>query len=550
MRKLLLVFIILFNCISGYTQSYLVEGTALLENQTNHSQILIMMERIAPTSLTYFVITDSAGYYYETVEGGIYDITYSKEGYITETTTDVPIYSNTILPDIMLEMEGLSGMLSGVLQPGEYYISGDIEVPVDDTLIIKPGVKLLFGEGVSFISRGTLLSNGTVDDSIIYINKNPGEHWKGLDIKSINVSQLSYIRVQGSSSTGISITGNCHLTNSTICYNEATYGGGGLAVCTGDFSTATLTNCRIHNNLSNKGGGISISYSVDNPNFKERPVISNCIIDNNEAHYGSGLFVSIWFYSGIRIPLIYNCIFTNNQCQDISNGTIQYESGSGPPYIINSIICNNIGYGMVFYSSSSYFGFNNAHNNSTGNFLNPPPYIGNNITTNTNGDSCDAYHNIQMDPMFVYPDTGNYRLMVESPCIDVGLNDSVFVDLDYDGYPRIWDGNGNGDTIVDMGAFEYGASIVGFGTPISNKIHQKIVLYPNPARDHIYIQLKREPGKQMDYRIYDVFGKKIKYGNLNGFNSTKIGIADLTSGLYFITLSSEKSCWNGKLIVR
>jgi parallel beta-helix repeat protein len=63
---------------------------------------------------------------------------------------------------------------------------------------------------------------------------------------------------------------------------------------------------------------------------------------------------------------------------------------------------------------------------------------------------------INVDPLFVDKDGGDLRLSPESPCIDAGSNSlaptSTFID--YWGNPRIFDGDRDGDAIVDMGAHE------------------------------------------------------------------------------------------------
>ena len=61
--------------------------------------------------------------------------------------------------------------------------------------------------------------------------------------------------------------------------------------------------------------------------------------------------------------------------------------------------------------------------------------------SNANGDSCDIYNNIFLDPMF-YATVGDsaYYLTAESPCIDAGDPESP------------WDPD---STIADMGAFYY-----------------------------------------------------------------------------------------------
>ncbi len=54
------------------------------------------------------------------------------------------------------------------------------------------------------------------------------------------------------------------------------------------------------------------------------------------------------------------------------------------------------------------------------------------------------------------PTAGDYSLGSLSPCIDEGFNGAPELPaFDFDGNPRIVDGNDDGDAVVDMGAFEY-----------------------------------------------------------------------------------------------
>ncbi len=72
-------------------------------------------------------------------------------------------------------------------------------------------------------------------------------------------------------------------------------------------------------------------------------------------------------------------------------------------------------------------------------------------------------NNIDADPLFVAPGSGDYRLSPGSPCIDAADNTAVpkGVVTDLDGNPRFvddpcTDDTGNGDPpIVDMGAYEF-----------------------------------------------------------------------------------------------
>jgi hypothetical protein len=90
-------------------------------------------------------------------------------------------------------------------------------------------------------------------------------------------------------------------------------------------------------------------------------------------------------------------------------------------------------------------------------------------------------NNINVDPDFVDatnpdPNLRNYRLHLDSPCIDVGDNRSVPYDADdldgdvnttellpwdLDGHPRFTDGDCNNTEVVDMGAYEFSYAYIG-----------------------------------------------------------------------------------------
>jgi hypothetical protein len=71
---------------------------------------------------------------------------------------------------------------------------------------------------------------------------------------------------------------------------------------------------------------------------------------------------------------------------------------------------------------------------------NPPAGFGVLDRVNYNGDSCDCYYDIFMDPMFVDTTNFNFHLLAGSPCIDAG-NPTFPYDPD--------------STITDMGAYWY-----------------------------------------------------------------------------------------------
>jgi len=68
-------------------------------------------------------------------------------------------------------------------------------------------------------------------------------------------------------------------------------------------------------------------------------------------------------------------------------------------------------------------------------------------------------HNVDKDPLFIDANSGNFYLQSGSPCIDAGTNENApSVDLDFLSRPQ--DGDGDGEAICDMGAYEFvGAEI-------------------------------------------------------------------------------------------
>ena len=114
--------------------------------------------------------------------------------------------------------------------------------------------------------------------------------------------------------------------------------------------------------------------------------------------------------------------------------------------VMNTIIDGNIGNGGIYFyehpATNPYISYSDFFNNQNGNFTgSPPQYLGQIVTLNAKGDSCDTYMNIFKDPLF-YSTTGDsaYYLTAESPCIDAGNPTSL--------------PNPDG-TIVDIGAFYF-----------------------------------------------------------------------------------------------
>lgn len=538
MKKLTLALFLSY-CISIFGQTNLIGGYAFLENQTDHSGIQITLDRQAPSSLTYTAVTDNEGYFSEEIEDGIYDIFYERNGFVNQTIESVSIYSDFQLEDVTLEEEGLSGYLSGQLTQGIYKVSGNITVAQGETLEIEAGTQLLFIPGIEFCIEGQLFANGNETDSIIFSRYDEGTTWGGIKFHDDESSQVSYARIDHAENYGIKVLNENVDNDEKIEICNTVIRDNGIGIYT-NVVNAEFYNLEVYGNTE---CGI-YTYDPDGAiYFAKNLKISNCNLYDNSSSTGEGaIYLSVLTYS-YYINII-NCNIYGNYS---SSGAITVFDVI--PYMANNNIVNNYCYGVyngdyATNTDQSYIGYNNVFNNTSGNYRNPPEYVGDIITMNQNGDSCDAFLNIEMDPLFVDVENYNFHLLDGSPCIDAGNNDSVYLDFDHENNERILDGNNNGNAIVDIGAYEY---VNPTNNSITKKESQKQMsfVYPNPTNGVIY--LTEENFDKIC--IYDVTGRKmlVKFNQKQESNST-IDMSGYKNGIYYIRLVKNNNTYSSIIV--
>jgi len=222
----------------------------------------------------------------------------------------------------------------------------------------------------------------------------------------------------------------CRLSSPTftgckIGYNTGTSLWGGV-VC-GDRSSPSFTNCDISNNTGTaRGGGVWCWLST--PNF------TNCLVAGNSATLGGG-FGCDWNSS----PTLRHCTIYGNTA---TTGAGVYVWGSSPT-INSTIVAFSNGQGIYFQAgAASQVRFCDIYGNTGGNiifFNNDPtqgPFtIGQLTMTNANGDPCDMYWNIFLDPLFLNGPAGDFHLTDYSRCLGAGDNNGL-VATDFEGQPR------------------------------------------------------------------------------------------------------------------
>jgi hypothetical protein len=575
--------VMLFLFLSLLTQifpaTYTVDGYANLEGETDHSGIQVFFQRVAPdNSFSYTVYTNSAGYYSSVVEGGWYDILYSKSEFISKDTADVALYSNMTLANVLLEKKEHCV----IIEAGTHKITESIEVINGDTLIIKPGARLELNPGVSINVNGLLIAEGTEKDSIIFTGYNGGT-WGSVKLNDIcdNNSSISYCYFEKSNSTAVKLyscqvtVSNCTFYNNVSTGNNNTTRGGALSL-SGYYESPIVRDCRFYNNSNESywfgGGAITVENSPDDDiiiyncifrgNTSEEggaifcytadPVLSNCIFENNSADNGGAIYLVVAksdIGASYLNPMISNCIITRNTSYEegagiymdgydltIINSIISTNYGNGifttkDLSIYNSIISSNGGYGIY---NSRVITHNIQYTDVHDGIYNKQPYLLVNVTTNANGDPCDAYQNISMDPRFVDAANGDFRMLSDSPCIDAGINtitDYTFPERDLAENFRIWDGDGNSTILVDMGAYEYGSQDI-----INSPTNINISVIANTLT--ITWDLMTGANSYLIYHSNDPYGSFELIGTL-GTNTWNTTIDSSTKKFYQIVASSD-----------
>jgi parallel beta-helix repeat protein/predicted outer membrane repeat protein len=200
------------------------------------------------------------------------------------------------------------------------------------------------------------------------------------------------------------------------------------------------------NAANNNGGGMYNRFSS--------PIVSNCIFFGNEAGAGGGMA------NEESDPTLINCIFRENSASSGGGGMSNYESA---PTMINCVFWGNSTAG----DGGAIRNWEADHPRLTNCILwnNNPSSLGNRGNWTVSNSHVQGEQSA--DPLFVDPDNGDFHLQSGSPCIDSGTNSTpALPEFDFEGDPRILDGDNDEEPRVDMGADEYGA-LTPAGTPVS-----------------------------------------------------------------------------------
>jgi hypothetical protein len=213
----------------------------------------------------------------------------------------------------------------------------------------------------------------------------------------------------------------------------------------------TLINCK---SFLNRGVGIKMFNRIGDSSEMPCPdyYFFNVQAYNNS---GTGATVNNAIYSGSPVCgpnlYVYNSVFYGNGEEGIALYTPA--PNNSIVNIYNSIIMRN-GYGNPF--DNPPYGYTYGGVSTTQGWNLTSDY--NLYYNNSNGnETCgvEGNHTLGSDPLFANASASNFTLLSGSPAIDKGKDLSGIFNYDFNGRLRPQDGDNNGSSEWDMGAYEY-----------------------------------------------------------------------------------------------
>ena len=343
-------------------------------------------------------------------------------------TVNITVLSGDLDGDDLTDPYGVVTDTANIVGDNAYHVvvsSGVTETAVLDGFIITAGK----ASGAAPHNRGGGLynSNGSPTLANLAFSANQSDSYGGGLYTQIGALTLENCRftnnLAGGSGGGLYNSSGLFSLNGALFEGNRTgpgfNGGGGLSTD----GNPVLTNVILRGNWATYGGGVY--------NGSGNPLFSNALLSGNRAEYGGGIYV----LNGA--PVLDSVTISGNRAAWGGGGL--YRSG-GAASLTNAIVWGNA---ASYDAQITESGVTVAHSIVQGGYA--------------------GMGNLNADPLFVAPahaslaptSAGDYHLRYASPAIDAGDDSAVTQAVDLDGNPRQVDGSGDGNAVVDPGAYEY-----------------------------------------------------------------------------------------------
>jgi hypothetical protein len=339
--------------------------------------------------------------------------------------------------------------------------------------------------------------------------------------------------------------------------------------CLPDSNIVIINNCNTfmnNNNLSNIyirsqiGTKYYISKNYLNSNYNLDNYYQHSISNSNEVYLNNNHFISdsvpstelgIYFVNGVISNNFYNNVDVSMQCGSsgslqlfINNNCKNSEVTFYDEYDISNCIFDDC---ELEFSPSVDTEINNCFFNITAsfNYLNDILFrncfmrgnynlwniqFQNCITTNIIPEQNDAGGNIEidysdLDSIYVDYEAGNYHLLEGSIAIDTGFDSLNFYqafDLDYQ--QRVYDGNGNGESRIDIGPYEYNSTPLGgidgytFNPDSGEQVDYVLLTFSNSEGKFTFSDTLGNYQCKLPAGFYNISAKRMFYEETTEYN--------------------------------
>ncbi|HIB04379.1 MAG TPA: T9SS type A sorting domain-containing protein, partial [Candidatus Marinimicrobia bacterium] len=436
-------------------------------------------------------------------------------------TQNGSIYAHCLREDGTLGPPDMSGELGDVLLvPTDYATIQEAIIASEDrdTILVAPGT---YQENINYSGKNIVIGSYYLTYSVDYfieqtiIDGNQNGTVVTFENREDSTAVLTGFTIMGGSADfggGIRIdSARCTLRNLVITGNTANNYGGGILSWESNPSFENLT---ITSNMAgNSGGGGIYSYSsgisLENVN----------ISDNATSGPGGGIY-----YNQSNSSLTHVTISGNSAAGENGFGGAIYHTTFSNTTLLNSIFWNNSPQEIYFDGNPEF-----VAGSTTAAFCDIQGGQ-ESIVTNDNGTVTWEEGNINADPLFCAPDSGDFSLAASSPCV------------------------GTGQDGANMGAFGVGCNALfaaGEITPTKFTLYQN---YPNPFNPTTTIRFDLvETWRATSLLIYDITGRVVETlvneQIESGQHEIQWDASQQASGIYFVELVSGENRKIQKMIL-
>jgi len=319
------------------------------------------------------------------------------------------------------------------------------------------------------------------------------------------------------------------IIDSNICYADEL----GIDIGSGD------KNIIRNNTTYDCETGIALSSNEDSEiydniiyNIENEAIYSYCFSVNAEAHArnkwyrnivynsGFGIYESKWDWQGNEGASsdheFYNNIFYDIGIHGTYRVPFYFQGSTGIKFYNNTIYLNPNHHAVQFLEGAVN---SKVENNIISISGDKSPIIMDSSSTSGSVVDYNCYqnrarivagpgtHSIAKDPKFVDVAGHDFHLQKTSPCVDAG-DPATGAGFDLDGRQSPQDGNGDGNAIVDMGAYEYP------GPQLPTQVIDEMAVRnrPNPFRagkEETLIEYSLKQPSNVTITIYGLLGREV-----------------------------------------